>query len=669
MFDVMEQAERARIGLKNVFLGLQLKEKNRMVKYQVFISSVSHGLKNARLRVINRLMSRENLFPIAMEYFTSYFDTVQMLYQHLTKSDFYILILTDYIGSAIGTEGAASFRTLCQKNSNLETVMESFLQQVHKKLEEITFTQLEYIIAEANNMIVIPFVYTESDDRFDFCINQFNGEPLSKMAMKCLNEEELASQVDASLQNVIMTSDVDPMAGWVRKKDSSLYQNIMQAGVKKFILDGRGDLNEFKNSLKGADVLWLLFTTGRGFIINNQDTLAKFVAEGGTIRLISGTPGSSFLQEVADVESVRFGNRNDIHKEFRLVMETLIHIAVHAKEKYNNSASKKFGRIEFGDCGMLFRSSMVICDFIDKSQWGWITLTLPPEKSVDMITLELEHFENDDDNKDNMMRVAKDHVASLWNLAEHKNRTCEITENTNLEALIESFTVRPYLQNKEYWDNKQKRAKILQRKIRRNKKILIEVAAQHPLEDYCRPGVEFTARLEKTLEMYSKFKKDGIPVEIFVPGSVHLANDGTEEDCSLSEAGVNWLLEAGIPESDLHGEDLIEHYQNDRNWPGVYNTGDECDIAARYFLEEDNGFGKLFTVCSPNQLLRKTLFYLDHEINAYVITVPVDNMFHDFLYEIYNVLPTVLMYDTDFQGLDSREAVRTRYERMHSFKV
>jgi hypothetical protein len=73
-------------------------------------------------------------------------------------------------------------------------------------------------------------------------------------------------------------------------------------------------------------------------------------------------------------------------------------------------------------------------------------------------------------------------------------------------------------------------------------RILIEVAAQHPLLQSGRPAEEFVKRLQRGFELWTDLTAEGNTVEVYVPGSRHQAN-GVADERSLSAAGVTWLIE------------------------------------------------------------------------------------------------------------------------------
>ncbi|MBQ9769687.1 MAG: hypothetical protein IJW27_05730 [Clostridia bacterium] len=140
------------------------------------------------------------------------------------------------------------------------------------------------------------------------------------------------------------------------------------------------------------------------------------------------------------------------------------------------------------------------------------------------------------------------------------------------------------------------------RRRKRNKNILIEVAAQHPLKDGLYPDEEFTARLDRAIELYKE------------------------------------------------------------------KTADECFIASKIFFTEEESFGQLYSVCSPNQLMRKNLFYMEFGIIPMIITVPTANMFHNFLKELLGNVPYIISEDHNYQGETSKEAIRTRRERLPDYE-
>ncbi len=98
---------------------------------------------------------------------------------------------------------------------------------------------------------------------------------------------------------------------------------------------------------------------------------------------------------------------------------------------------------------------------------------------------------------------------------------------------------------------------------------LIEVAAQHPL-NHGEPDLEFKERLDFSLELYNKLRKDNRRVKIYIPGSIHSVN-GIQDQYSLSFAGVKYLTKFGVPIEHLLGDEYNQKYKGEN---GVYNSAD-----------------------------------------------------------------------------------------------
>lgn len=182
-------------------------------------------------------------------------------------------------------------------------------------------------------------------------------------------------------------------------------------------------------------------------------------------------------------------------------------------------------------------------------------------------------------------------------------------------------------------------------------RVLVEVAAQYPLEDGLRPNEEFRARLDRGQELFRQYREEGQFCEVYVPGSRH-AFHGRADRVSLSEAGSAYLAERGVPSNAIRGDDLNVRYKGDS---GVYGSADECFVAASYF--RDAAFGTLASVCSPAQMIRKTLHYIEFGVVPLNFTAPVANGFHDYLNELFVQVPQVLGVDARVQE-DSAEARR-----------
>lgn len=173
--------------------------------------------------------------------------------------------------------------------------------------------------------------------------------------------------------------------------------------------------------------------------------------------------------------------------------------------------------------------------------------------------------------------------------------------------------------NIDQWKEKEMEAKC-KSKGRKNlyKKVLVEVAAQHPLKESKFPGEEYAKRLDIAYELMSE------DVYIYLPGSLHIP-----DEIPLSEAGKEYLLKKGVP------EDRIITTEDE-----VYNSTDECEIASRILIE--NEFAELICICSPAQLMRKALSYISFSVYPSFRIASCDELFHSYVEEAIRNIPILL---------------------------
>lgn len=164
---------------------------------------------------------------------------------------------------------------------------------------------------------------------------------------------------------------------------------------------------------------------------------------------------------------------------------------------------------------------------------------------------------------------------------------------------------------------------------------LIEVSAQHPLEDGMFPGEEYTQRLclaQKALDDKSF---------IYLPGSLHIP-----DKIPLCEAGKIYLLEKGVPEDKLILTD-----------DEIYNSTDECEVASR--ILEERELITVLCICSPAQVMRKALSYISFGIYPKFIVNSCDAMFHSYIEEATRNVP-ILLKGGDCLTLEKERLKRER---------
>ena len=199
-------------------------------------------------------------------------------------------------------------------------------------------------------------------------------------------------------------------------------------------------------------------------------------------------------------------------------------------------------------------------------------------------------------------------------------------------------------------DKYEKALSAMEKAKRKGKGILIEVAAQHPLKDGKYPAEEFQARLDLGIKIYQEYS-DRENVKFYVPGSKHQEN-GKADLISLSEAGKNYLVSKGIPQENIFANDANYEIMGEK---GVYNSTDECYVSCKLF--EKYNFKALHLVCSPNQMMRKMLCYIDFGYFPDIHTASCEKMYHNPINEIFECIPKVLEHNQKAQD-ETRNARR-----------
>ena len=211
---------------------------------------------------------------------------------------------------------------------------------------------------------------------------------------------------------------------------------------------------------------------------------------------------------------------------------------------------------------------------------------------------------------------------------------------------------------KEYWYEKQRLAQQTMEGRRGCNGTLIECASK-VLEDGLHPDFEFRARLDRTIELYHKLCQDNEVVHIYVPGSLHKEN-GISDQCTLSTAGLRYLIELGIPDVIILGDRENEQYKGSE---GVLNSADECFVASRIFF--DGQYRELHCVCSPIQVTRKWFYYLEFGLVPLIHSVPIaDSDIMDIVTEQLRGTENVIYNDHNAQSHDSEVWINSRKERM-----
>lgn len=351
--------------------------------------------------------------------------------------------------------------------------------------------------------------------------------------------------------------------------------------------------------------------------------IGKALERGAEIKVLLARKDNPFLKDIARLENRDAGDTIDAETDE-------VHEII---ESINKNASKKMNVRYFSS---EYRLPVVIATFGENSENPktrvWLNVTLPPAKAREHLLFRIKYSEDElKEGNENFACMARDYFDSIW----ENGKTWEETAPV-------------------YWNEKYRAA--LENRVAFPEKILIQIAAQHPLVNGELPNEEFIGRLHAGIELYKKLKTDGKTVKIYVPGSIH-ANNGQPDSISLAEAGKRYLLAQKVSPKDIFADETNRKYKGS---DGVYNSADECYVASMIY--RDGGFDGLCCFCSPAQVLKNQLFFLENGILAEIYSVPSSARYHNPYYEAGVIVPEVLHYDHSWQR-DSFYGEKTRKER------
>ena len=226
-------------------------------------------------------------------------------------------------------------------------------------------------------------------------------------------------------------------------------------------------------------------------------------------------------------------------------------------------------------------------------------------------------------------------------------------------ALILSIIPNNIEEADKYWSKKFNESK----EIGDKNKVLIEIAAQHPLIDG-KPGIEFEQRLKKGIDLYKKEKQKGNSVTIYIPGSLHSVKKGEEwvsDPVPLSEAGKQFLINNGIPQEDIRANDENKKYKEN----GVYNSADECFVSCA--IAKNENCGRIISVVSPTQVYRKALLYNQFGYKPEIYGSMQKKEYHNYVKEAFWSL--FITYAKDHTWQEGFLKEKTRQERNINYQV
>lgn len=402
-------------------------------------------------------------------------------------------------------------------------------------------------------------------------------------------------------------------------------------------------LSEFKD-------IYIVSTTGRSLIHSlSADFIPEILSKGANITVIIPNKYSDFVEDVAEIESLEHKEENSkrLADEFTGVMNALSRCI----EAVKDVPADVRGHIYLACSYTLLRQTITL-GVDDEKGWGWMSMTLPPKKTAEG-TPSFEFQGSLRHDQSSMAKLVYGHIQAILDVARVRGEYFEFT---------------PEMEQPKYFFLEEKSAKEmwneLYQEATRNTLMkdgdleLIEVAAQHPLNEDGTPGTEFALRLKEGARLYREILSKGGKAKIYVPGSVHLY-EGIPDVKSLSQSGVDYLVnELQIPLEDILGPETNERFKGE---DGVYNSADECYVASMIYKR--GSYHRLHCVCSSSQMARKKMFYIAFGVIALFHTADADQRFHNDISEMIEGVPYVIYRDSTWQNHSSERFIKSREER------
>ncbi|MDE7161237.1 MAG: toll/interleukin-1 receptor domain-containing protein [Anaeroplasmataceae bacterium] len=466
-----------------------------------------------------------------------------------------------------------------------------------------------------------------------------------------IKSEVQDKDIDNVLEEINNQNNADrPFIGMLQSEYEAIIQYCEKYKIQAFRNTNVSN-DKIVSHVSNAKEVIILSTTGASLLKTLcAGVLVEAIAHGTQVNIILPNQYSSFCEDVAEIErpSSKEDNLARIAQEYTAVMGYLNEAIEKAKSLIGKN---EIGKV-FCYCSYTLLRQTVLLTISSKGEmWGNVSLTIPPKKTVDGTpSIEIVGQEG---VQGSLAEIMREHCREIISVAERRGGVIEVTGKYQEKCFFDEK-----YHAMQYWNKKYETAVVNMREKYENcSDVLIEVAAQHPLKKGEKPGIEFTKRLDAAIHIYNDLVEKKEDVFIYVPGSIHRTSSQTDK-VSLSYAGCEYLLLNGIPQNRIFGEDANLKYKGE---DGVYNSADECYVASKLFQEGD--FKQIYCVCSPNQVMRKTLFYIEFGVVPQCFSIPSNAMYHNVLDEIFNSLENVIYRDHCWQDKSSDAFIESRKSR------
>jgi hypothetical protein len=191
-----------------------------------------------------------------------------------------------------------------------------------------------------------------------------------------------------------------------------------ELGILKIHSTGISD-DALTNRIRNSKIIKMFFATGIAFFRTREDDLIKAFENNANILILLTNPNSDFTKEIEHIES---RNQGEIGHEIEQVKTILNRCLNEAKKNTNNNSNGKFSIKYFNS---QLRFPMVICD----EKYAWITLTLPPARSVQSISFEA--IKSEKGLLNNCMR----HFDEIWASIDNEKES-QLNQNDLIDFLV-----------------------------------------------------------------------------------------------------------------------------------------------------------------------------------------------------------------------------------------
>jgi hypothetical protein len=185
-------------------------------------------------------------------------------------------------------------------------------------------------------------------------------------------------------------------------------------GIKDIYSDAQLAASYFLERIANAEDVKVIALSGLTVIKQLRKAIINALKKKARIRILVADPESEFLKDLMMVEGASHEEINrDAGGEVWRTEQALRESYAQASKDSNG---RPIGTISMGYFGTLLRESIVLCD----EDWGWLTLNLPPEHSIDMPSLSLYEVQG------GLLEKCHKHFEYVWKVAEEKGNIKEI---------------------------------------------------------------------------------------------------------------------------------------------------------------------------------------------------------------------------------------------------